>query len=163
MEGIHQFRTGRLILIYFSRVAAALFHRILRAYSNKEKFKVYLFIPLYPGNEGDIADTRASGLVRELLHYEYLTISRGEGSLFQCLQREGINPSDYLIICGLRNHSKLGSTPVTEMIYIHSKIIIVDDRYALIGSANLNDRSLAGSRDSEIAVFINNILMYRFL
>lgn len=41
---------------------------------------------------------------------------------------------------------------MTEIIYIHSKMMIVDDKYALIGSANINDRSMLGSRDSEIAV-----------
>ncbi len=37
-------------------------------------------------------------------------------------------------------------------IYVHSKFMIVDDRYVIIGSANLNERSLSGDRDSEIAV-----------
>jgi phosphatidylserine/phosphatidylglycerophosphate/cardiolipin synthase-like enzyme len=35
-------------------------------------------------------------------------------------------------------------------IYVHSKLMIIDDRMALIGSANINDRSLLGSRDSEV-------------
>lgn len=30
--------------------------------------------------------------------------------------------------------------------------MIVDDRMALIGSANINDRSLLGSRDSEVLI-----------
>ena len=30
--------------------------------------------------------------------------------------------------------------------------MIVDDRVALIGSANINDRSLMGERDSEVAI-----------
>lgn len=34
--------------------------------------------------------------------------------------------------------------------------MLVDDRVALIGSANLNDRSLLGSRDSEIAAVIQD-------
>jgi phospholipase D1/2 len=38
------------------------------------------------------------------------------------------------------------------MIYVHSKAMIVDDRYAIVGSANLNERSLAGGRDTEIAM-----------
>ena len=42
------------------------------------------------------------------------------------------------------------------MIYVHSKIMIVDDRYALIGSANINDRSMKGTRDSEIAIVIED-------
>jgi phospholipase D1/2 len=47
-----------------------------------------------------------------------------------------------------------GTKPVTEMIYIHSKLMIVDDKYAICGSANLNDRSMRGSRDSELALLI---------
>jgi phosphatidylserine/phosphatidylglycerophosphate/cardiolipin synthase-like enzyme len=30
--------------------------------------------------------------------------------------------------------------------------MIVDDTYVIIGSANINDRSMLGDRDSEIAV-----------
>jgi phosphatidylserine/phosphatidylglycerophosphate/cardiolipin synthase-like enzyme len=45
---------------------------------------------------------------------------------------------------------------VTELIYIHSKLIIVDDREALIGSANINDRSQVGKRDSEVALFVRD-------
>jgi len=40
---------------------------------------------------------------------------------------------------------------VTGPVYIHSKMMIVDDNKALIGSANINDRSLSGERDSEVA------------
>ncbi|WZZ41285.1 hypothetical protein YC2023_037544 [Brassica napus] len=38
------------------------------------------------------------------------------------------------------------------MIYVHSKGMIVDDEFVLIGSANINQRSLEGSRDTEIAM-----------
>jgi hypothetical protein len=38
------------------------------------------------------------------------------------------------------------------MTYVHSKAMIIDDEAALIGSANLNERSLNGDRDSEVAV-----------
>jgi len=34
--------------------------------------------------------------------------------------------------------------------------MIIDDKIALIGSANINDRSLMGTRDSELAVIIKN-------
>lgn len=39
-------------------------------------------------------------------------------------------------------------------VYVHSKLMIVDDREVLIGSANINDRSLLGSRDSEVQSII---------
>lgn len=38
------------------------------------------------------------------------------------------------------------------MIYVHAKGIIIDDEYVLLGSANINQRSLDGSRDTEIAM-----------
>ncbi|KAG9294883.1 hypothetical protein G9A89_003223 [Geosiphon pyriformis] len=47
---------------------------------------------------------------------------------------------------------------VTEELYIHSKVLIVDDRYVICGSANLNDRSQLGNRDSEIAILIEDKL-----
>ena len=37
---------------------------------------------------------------------------------------------------------------------MHSKIIIIDDKIAVIGSANINDRSMMGDRDSELAVVV---------
>ncbi|KAI8381067.1 uncharacterized protein BYT42DRAFT_604106 [Radiomyces spectabilis] len=45
---------------------------------------------------------------------------------------------------------------VTEQVYIHSKLLIVDDKTVICGSANLNDRSQLGNRDSEIAVVIED-------
>jgi phospholipase D1/2 len=41
---------------------------------------------------------------------------------------------------------------ITELLYIHSKVMIVDDRRVIMGSANLNDRSQKGDGDSEIAL-----------
>ncbi|KAF2590321.1 hypothetical protein F2Q70_00038539, partial [Brassica cretica] len=38
------------------------------------------------------------------------------------------------------------------MIYVHAKGMVVDDEYVLLGSANINQRSIAGSRDTEIAM-----------
>lgn len=38
------------------------------------------------------------------------------------------------------------------MIYVYSKGMIVDDEYVILGSANINQRSLEGTRDTEIAV-----------
>ncbi|EHK22401.1 uncharacterized protein TRIVIDRAFT_81710 [Trichoderma virens Gv29-8] len=43
---------------------------------------------------------------------------------------------------------------VSEQLYIHTKLLIADDRLVICGSANLNDRSQLGTHDSEIAVVI---------
>ena len=34
--------------------------------------------------------------------------------------------------------------------------MIIDDRVCLIGSANINDRSLLGNRDSELGIIIED-------
>merc|ERR1712188_196544 len=48
----------------------------------------------------------------------------------------------------------LGERAVTDQIFLHSKMMLVDDRVAIIGSNNINDRSLLGDRDSELAVVV---------
>jgi phospholipase D1/2 len=48
------------------------------------------------------------------------------------------------------------NTFVTEELYIHSKLLIADDRTVICGSANLNDRSQNGDHDSEIAAVIED-------
>ena len=60
----------------------------------------------------------------------------------------------YIGFYGLRNHALVNNVPKTELLYIHSKLMIIDDTKVLIGSANINDRSMLGKRDSEFAVII---------
>ena len=45
---------------------------------------------------------------------------------------------------------------MTELIYVHSKMLIVDDRSVVIASANINDRSMLGSRDSELGILVED-------
>ena len=52
-----------------------------------------------------------------------------------------------LICCPFRFRESLRSP-----IYVHSKMMIVDDTYILVGSANINQRSMAGTRDTEMAI-----------
>jgi len=46
---------------------------------------------------------------------------------------------------------------VTELLYIHTKLMIVDDRRVIMGSANFNDRSQKGDGDSEIALVVEDV------
>ncbi|KAL8871827.1 MAG: hypothetical protein Q9174_002423 [Haloplaca sp. 1 TL-2023] len=45
---------------------------------------------------------------------------------------------------------------VSEELYVHSKVLIADDRVVICGSANLNDRSQNGDHDSEIAIIVED-------
>jgi phospholipase D1/2 len=60
----------------------------------------------------------------------------------------------YLTLLNLRSCEVLDGQLRTEQVYVHSKLLIVDDRHIIMGSANINDRSLSGKRDSEIAVML---------
>lgn len=48
----------------------------------------------------------------------------------------------------------MNGIPVSEIVYIHSKLLIVDDEFVVLGSANLNDWSMRGYHDSELAICV---------
>eukprot|EP00828_Plagiopyla_frontata_P033709 TRINITY_DN4377_c0_g1_i1.p1 TRINITY_DN4377_c0_g1~~TRINITY_DN4377_c0_g1_i1.p1 ORF type:complete len:252 (+),score=53.78 TRINITY_DN4377_c0_g1_i1:109-864(+) len=87
-----------------------------------------------------------------------MTFCRGNNSIYSQLSKDKniSDPFEYIRFYGLRQHGILNEKPVTEIIYIHSKLLIVDDKTVLIGSANINDRSMLGNRDSEIAMIIED-------
>ncbi len=84
----------------------------------------------------------------------YFTLFRGVKSLFGKLKNVSVDHEKYISVYGLRTHDL--NTLITEQIYVHSKVMIVDDRLTIIGSANINDRSMVGDRDSEVDVIIED-------
>uniref|UniRef100_A0A8C1WN06 Phospholipase n=1 Tax=Cyprinus carpio TaxID=7962 RepID=A0A8C1WN06_CYPCA len=137
-------------------IGDAIVKRILRAHSEGKKYRVFVVIPLLPGFEGDISQGGGNA-IQAILHFTYRTINRGEHSILSRLKEQMQDEwTQYISLCGLRTHSELGQSPVTELIYIHSKALIADDRCYIIGSANINDRSMLGIRDSELAVLVED-------
>lgn len=130
-----------------------LVNRIKRAYIRREKFRVYVFIPLLPGFAGKVSKTQA---LQTIIKYTYRTISKHKGLsvIEQLIEFMGGKYQEYIYFFSLRNHAAIHGIPKTELIYIHAKTMIVDDESVIIGSANLNDRSLLGDRDSEVCVVI---------
>ncbi len=112
-------------------------------------------VPLLPGFEGDPGDSNAT-VLRIQIHWQKVAIMNGDTSIYSTLKAGSpdINITDYLFFFGLRTWDVLHGSPITEIIYVHSKLMIVDDQRAICGSANINDRSLSGEGDSEIAVCI---------
>ncbi|TVU10231.1 hypothetical protein EJB05_43745 [Eragrostis curvula] len=133
-----------------------------------ERFAVYVVIPMWP--EG--VPTTAS--VQEILYFQSQTMEMMYGIIadeLKAMNIEDAHPQDYLnFFClGNREEPLSNSSPESDkssdksaaglatkhrrfMIYVHAKGIIVDDEYVILGSANINQRSLAGSRDTEIAM-----------
>lgn len=136
-------------------IGDAIVNRILRAHREQKKYRVFVVIPLLPGFEGDISAGGANA-IQAILHFTYRTMCRGEFSILSRLSEVKDKWTEYITFCGLRTHSQLSQSLVTELIYVHSKTLISDDRCYIIGSANINDRSMLGSRDSELAVFVED-------
>ncbi|KAJ0802483.1 putative phospholipase D [Helianthus annuus] len=141
-----------------NRVLESLYRRIIRAYHEKQQFRVIIVIPLLPGFQGGLDDVGAAS-VRAIMHWQYRTISRGNGSILHKLSDLlGPRVHDYISFYGLRAYGRLsdGGLIASSPVYVHSKVMIIDDNTVLVGSANINDRSLLGLRDSEIGVLIED-------
>lgn len=109
--------------------------------------------------QGGIDDGGAA-TVRALMHWQYRTISREKTSILHHLNLLlGPKTEDYITFCGLRTYGRLSNDGLvaTSQVYVHSKVMIIDDRIAFIGSSNINDRSLLGSRDSEVLFVMHSM------
>ncbi|KAI3786019.1 hypothetical protein L1987_45146 [Smallanthus sonchifolius] len=132
-----------------------------------QKFIVYIVVPMWP--EG----IPESGSVQAILDWQRRTMEMMYKDIVKALQSKGLDddPREYLTFFCLGNREvKNGEehepTESPEpgsgylhaqqnrrfMIYVHSKMMIVDDEYIIVGSANINQRSMDGARDSEIAM-----------
>lgn len=140
----------------FNKIGDTIAQRILQAYRENKTFRVYVVTPLMPGFEGDIS-TGGGAAIQAVMHFNYRTMVRGEYSIIEQLKKEmGDLWINYFSVCGLRTHAELEGKLVTELVYVHSKLLIVDDNTVIIGSANINDRSMLGKRDSEMAIIVQD-------
>uniref|UniRef100_A0AAY5EYV0 Phospholipase n=1 Tax=Electrophorus electricus TaxID=8005 RepID=A0AAY5EYV0_ELEEL len=142
--------------LVWNRIGDTITWRIIKAHREGQKYRVYVVTPLLPGFEGDIKTGGGSAL-QAVMHFNYRTMVRGEHSIISQLKREmGDQWMNYISFGGLRTHAELEGKLVTELIYVHSKMLIADDNTVIIGSANINDRSMLGKRDSEVAVIFED-------
>ncbi|KXN71824.1 phospholipase D/nuclease [Conidiobolus coronatus NRRL 28638] len=134
-----------------NQIIQAVANRVIWAIENKRTFRVFIFFPI-PEEQGKPAN--------HMLQLSYQTLFRGGFSLMDQIKytHPEVDPFDYVGFYFLRNHGKfkedLEMVAVTDMVFIHSKLLIVDDNVAIIASNNLNDRSMLGDRDSELGAVI---------
>uniref|UniRef100_A0A3P8SVX4 Phospholipase n=1 Tax=Amphiprion percula TaxID=161767 RepID=A0A3P8SVX4_AMPPE len=140
----------------YNKIGDAIIERVIRAHKEGKKYRVYVVTPLLPGFEGDIT-TGGGNAIQAVMHFNYRTMIRGEYSIISQLKKEMDDHwMNYISFAGLRTHAELEGRLVTELIYVHSKMLIADDNTVIIGSANINDRSMLGKRDSEVAVIVED-------
>lgn len=135
-----------------NRIAWALYLRISDAIRQASTYRAIIICPLFADMHGSVLSNVA---LRTVAH-NVLTTFRW---LFNSLQAAHPNAdiNHYLSIHCLHKYQVLPSGAVLHgEIYVHSKVMIVDDRTIVIGSANINDRSMAGTRDSETALVIED-------
>lgn len=114
----------------------------------------------------------SSAAIQEILHWQFRTMETMYKRIAKALANSGVakNPTDYLSFYCLAKRESPDEVPddmeeatpgtppaivrasMRHCIYVHSKMTIVDDDYVLVGSANINQRSLDGNRDTEIAI-----------
>ncbi|POY74084.1 hypothetical protein BMF94_2896 [Rhodotorula taiwanensis] len=139
-----------------NKIGDALVSRIVRAHSEGTPWRAIIVIPMEPGYPNPL-DSSDGSSVRLIMECQFRSICRGEGSIFARLRHEGIDPNEYISFFGLRAWGTLSTGALTtESTYIHAKAMIVDDRIAIIGSANINERSQRGDRDSELACVVRD-------
>ncbi|XP_063869848.1 uncharacterized protein LOC135105560 isoform X3 [Scylla paramamosain] len=140
--------------------------RIVEKINAGEHFVAYIVVPMFP--EGD----PTSAPVQEILHWQHRTMEMMYAGIAEAIEANELDthPRDYLTFFCLGKGecpedipedlpSPEPETPASVlrekarlMIYVHSKMMIVDDDYIIVGSANINQRSMGGTRDTEIAV-----------
>lgn len=85
-------------------------------------------------------------LHKRLCSYVSFTLLKSRGFLFiktSMYLSLNISPlpvedkwTEYITVCGLRTHGQLSGSLVTELIYVHSKTLVADDRCYIIGESH---------------------------
>jgi len=139
-----------------NQIANYLIDRITQAIEKKETFRVIIIVPLHP--EGSMLDSTTQAV----FYWQARTLrGNGEHSFFGKLHRRFPDMTEedlekYVVFYSLYQKDKLNQSWVSEQIYVHTKLIITDDQEMIIGSQNINDRSMSGTRDSELGVYVHH-------
>jgi len=140
-------RTSQLYSGAKNVIGKVLMDRIKRAALAKEHFSVVVIIPLatepgsfYPNLRGTYCFEEA---IDDFWRAEKLQSDRKDYFSFFFLANAVAAP------VGMQ-----GPGNAFYGIFMHTKVIVVDDEVAYIGSANINDRSLLGNRDAEVGVTV---------
>lgn len=168
----------------YNPIGKAIANRIARAIGDGKPFHVYIVLPVHPEGTLDTINimSQVHLTMQSLVHGKHSLVNEVRRAILRhrMINEQGMSKDEashklatvkqidlegqvkdedwgeYLTLLNLRNWDVINGRPVTEQIYVHSKLLIADDRVAILGSANINDRSQWGDRDSELAVIVHD-------
>eukprot|EP00850_Spirogloea_muscicola_P018224 SM000165S02185 [mRNA] locus=s165:68144:71459:+ [translate_table: standard] len=151
----------------FNMIPIEIALKIVQKIEAGQHFAAYIVVPMYPDG------VPSGGACQAILHWQARTMSMMYRLIAAALRRAGRmneHPRDYLAFFCLGNrelpvpHEYVAPKTPTEkyyrraqehrrfMVYVHAKMMIVDDEFIIVGSANINERSQSGTRDTELAM-----------
>ena len=150
--------------------------KIISKIEKHEKFTVFILIPMWP-NDDQEPDSYAT---QEILHfqretmqfmYHEIALAIKEVSKRAKIKNTTMKPTDYLnFFClGKTIHKKwkkwTGNFQITTdgsgkkrkrrwryPPYVHANLLIADDEQVIVSTANINERSMIGDRDTEAGI-----------
>jgi phospholipase D1/2 len=146
-------------------IPAEITQKLVEKIISNQRFVAYIVIPMFPNGNP------ANSSIQQMLFYQYRTMEMMYKRVAEAIKESGSNthPTDWLLFLCLGKREEKGphldkleepTEPMAKQfrqtlrfpIYVHSKMMIVDDAYIILGSANINERSMSGSRDTEMCV-----------
>jgi phosphatidylserine/phosphatidylglycerophosphate/cardiolipin synthase-like enzyme len=131
---------------------------LLTARSKRKGLSVIVVVPFTPEEAVNAADTDAVTL--HGMHLQHVTLTRlaekfgSRAGIFTLTSRVAATAAPKVLQrCGHRANATSHATPTlarSPSVYVHSKVLIVDDWFALVGSANLDGRAFRV--DTEVGI-----------
>ncbi|KAG1449258.1 hypothetical protein G6F56_008696 [Rhizopus delemar] len=98
-----------------NQIGNAIIKRIVRAHEEREKFKVFVLMPLMPAFPADLS-TKDAATARLVMHYQYMSICRGPDSIVEKLKASGIDPNEYIRFYSLRNYDRINRSKLEALL-----------------------------------------------
>ncbi|KAI7896962.1 uncharacterized protein EV154DRAFT_490014 [Mucor mucedo] len=98
-----------------NQIGNAIVKRIIRAHEEQEKFKVFVLMPLMPAFPADLS-TKDAATARLVMHYQYISICRGNDSIVEKLKANGIDPDNYIRFYSLRSYDRINRSNLEELL-----------------------------------------------
>ncbi len=135
-----------------NQIAFEIVRKISQSIEMNKRFYCMIIVPLYPDGGFDNDGSLFRRLVMKHQMDTFQMMFRAIAVMLAKYGEPGMVPEDYLGVFCLGKCEKNEKGVMRSQIYVHSKLFIVDDEYIVVGSANVNERSMSGLGDTELAV-----------